>query len=124
MKLAPTNPWTFNNLCYDLAIKGDTGSAMPHCEEALQLAPKEPAILDSRGYTYLRMKDYQHAIEDYDAVLKASPRLAPSLFGRAIAYAALGKNDLAKADLAAARDIDPAIDKEMAVIHLSPPSGL
>jgi tetratricopeptide (TPR) repeat protein len=70
------------------------------------------------------MKDYQHAIEDYDAVLKASPRLAPSLFGRAIAYAALGKNDLAKADLAAARDIDPAIDKEMAVIHLSPPSGL
>ena len=124
LKLAPTNPWTSNNLCYDLAIKGDAAAALPHCEKALELAPNEPAILDSRGYTYLRMQNYQHAIDDYNAVLKQNATLAASLFGRAIAYAALGKNDLAKADLAAARATDPAIDKEMAVIHLTSPAGL
>ena len=90
----------------------------------MELDPKDKTVLNNRAYTYLRSAKYAQAINDYDAAIRLQPRSPKSLFGRAVAYAALGKNDLAKADLAVARAADPGIDKEMAIIHLTAPAGL
>ena len=80
--------------------------------------------LDSRGYVHLRAGQPQLAIADYDAALKLEPRIDTSLFGRGVAHAALGDKVQAAADLAAARAINHAIDREMARAHVTAPQGL
>ena len=43
---------------------------------------------------------------------------------RAVAYAALGKRESAKADFAKARTLNSHIDAEMAKVHIVAPAGL
>ena len=38
--------------------------------------------LDSRGFTYLKMGEWDSAIDDYSSALQLDPRLASSLYGR------------------------------------------
>jgi len=73
---------------------------------------------------HLRAGQPDLAIADYAAALKLEAKIDTSLFGRAVAYAALGDTAHAKADLAAARALNPDIDREMARAHVTPPEGL
>jgi len=63
-------------------------------------------------------------IADYRAAPKIDPQYAPSLFRHGLAYAAPGKKDLAKADLAVARALHSQIDAHMAPEQITPPSGM
>jgi hypothetical protein len=65
--------------------------------------------LDSRGFTYLKMRKAAAAITDYDAALKADPKSATSLYGRGLAKLFNGEKVSAESDIAAARQIDPEI---------------
>ena len=68
------------------------------------------------------------AIADYDAALKARPREAWSLYGRAIAEKRVGKTDAADADRKAALAINPDVGKQRArledLLATLPPSYL
>jgi tetratricopeptide (TPR) repeat protein len=55
------------------------------------------------------MGDYDKAIEDYDAALKANPKIAWSLYGRGLARRHKGLATAAEADLKAAAAIQPDI---------------
>ena len=50
--------------------------ALPNCNESLSLRPNHPNTLDSRGFTYLKLKQPERAINDYDAVLQIDPKNA------------------------------------------------
>ncbi len=64
---------------------GRLEEALADCNEALRLAPNDPANLDSRGFTYLKLGRFEQAIADYDAALAHNPRDPGSLYGRGLA---------------------------------------
>src|SRR5262249_35831830 len=75
------------------------------CNEALRLKPDVAATLDSRGLTYLKMGQWDSAIEDYNEALRIDPKLASSLYGRGLAKLKTGETTGGNADIAAAKAI-------------------
>ena len=118
--IEPGNAKAWNNSCWDLAVLGRLEEALADCNEALRLAPDDPATLDSRGFTYLKLGRFEQAIADYDAALARNPRDSGSLYGRGLARLRL-QNDPegGRADLAAAKALDPGVAAEFAGYGLS-----
>ena len=120
IKLEPKNSVAWNNRCYYRAIAGQLNDALEDCNKSLQLKPGVGATLDSRAFTYLKMKKYDLAISDYDAAIATKGDAhAPWLYGRGLARRA--RHDLAgsEADIAAARKIDPKIAEQFAKYGVS-----
>lgn len=114
----------YNNLCYSEAEANfDLPAALSDCRAAVALMPDDIAILDSLGFVQLRLKNYKDAIASYDKVLAKSPQMAVSLYGRALAQAALGNSTEADADFGSAAKIDPGIADTFKDMGISPPSG-
>jgi tetratricopeptide (TPR) repeat protein len=105
----PKSEMYLNNLCWSRALGGDLQTALGECVKAISLNPKDPAVRDSLGFVYLKLKQFDAAIAAYSDALKLAPKAASSLYGRALAEQALGELPAAKADFAAAAAIDPAI---------------
>ncbi len=104
--------YTDNEMCWDQAAAGvDLDKALADCNAALAKSPRYANALDSRGFVYFRMGQYDAAIADYTAALKLRARMASSLFGRGLAEQKKGMTTEAAADLAAARAADPTIDE-------------
>jgi tetratricopeptide (TPR) repeat protein len=75
--------------------------------------------LDSKGFVHLRLGEYQTAIENYDAALRSSPRMASALYGRGVARLRAGEA-AGNEDVVEALKIDPAIAPRMAAIGVTP----
>jgi tetratricopeptide (TPR) repeat protein len=78
------------------------------------LQPALAAAFDSRGFTYLKLGQWESAVADYDSALRLDPKLASAIYGRGLAK--LKKGDLAggNADIAAAKAIEQNIVAEFA----------
>ena len=75
----------------------------------------DPDALDSRGFTYLMLGRFKEAIADYDAVLARNPRQSSSLYGRGRArLRSQSDPEGGRADLAAAKALDPGVATEFA----------
>jgi tetratricopeptide (TPR) repeat protein len=109
IKLQPKDAVAWNNRCYYRAIAGQLDDALADCNRSLQLKPGVGYVLDSRGFTYLKMKKYDLAIKDYDQAIAQDDHSAPYFYGRGLARR--GVHDVAgsNADVAAALKIDPTI---------------
>ena len=66
--------------------------------------------LDSKALIQLRLKDYAGAIASYEQVLAQEPHSAWARYGLGLARIRSGLVDAGKADIAAAKAIDPRID--------------
>src|SRR6266567_3996124 len=89
-----------------LVAKGQYEEAFEELERYLASDPDDLVI--QFGYLVLasELKRYRAAIGAADRILAAVPDFAPALFYRGLARAALGENDEALPDLAAAADSD------------------
>jgi tetratricopeptide (TPR) repeat protein len=105
----PGNSVAWNNRCYFRAIAGQLEDALSDCNQSLKLRPNVGETLDSRGFTYLKMKKYELAIADYNAAEAAGGEQAPWLYGRGLARRATHDEAGAKADIAAAVKLDPTV---------------
>jgi tetratricopeptide (TPR) repeat protein len=112
IKLDPAFARAFNNRCWARAVVGRLAEAVADCDESLRLAPNVSNTLENRGFAYLKMGQYDRAIADYDAGLALNPdNQADYLYGRGLAK--LKKGDASgAADVAAAKALHEAIDKE------------
>jgi tetratricopeptide (TPR) repeat protein len=54
-----------NTICWFGSLWGHPGEVLDICERAVQLAPEEGWIIDSRGLARALTGDYQGAIEDF-----------------------------------------------------------
>jgi tetratricopeptide (TPR) repeat protein len=100
----------YNNACWMKATAGmSLQSALADCEAAIAKSPDMAAFLDSYGFVLLRLNRIDEAIAAYDKALARSPKLAPSLYGRAIAWARKGDKQKSEADAAAATAVDSGI---------------
>ena len=76
--------------------------------------PGNADFLDSRGFTYLKMRRLPQALADYDASLKIAPRQAAALFGRGVVRRQMGDVSGGDADIAAATAIDGTVARQLA----------
>jgi tetratricopeptide (TPR) repeat protein len=65
--------------------------------------------LDSRALIYLKMGQWDSAIDDYSSALRVEPKLASSLYGRGLARLKKGDTTGGDADIAAAKAIEANI---------------
>jgi tetratricopeptide (TPR) repeat protein len=89
-------------------------AALADCNEAVRLKPNVATTFDSRGFTYLKLGQWQLAVADFDSALRLDSKLPSALYGRG--FAKLKKGDLAggNADIAAAKTAEPNIEAEFA----------
>jgi tetratricopeptide (TPR) repeat protein len=117
---SPKDAILLNSRCWMRAMWGEElPAALADCNASLDIAPS-PATLDSRGLVYLRLGRLDEALADYNAALDKRPKMAGSLFGRALVKLRKGADADGQADLAAARAIDPKVDTQYADYGLKP----
>ncbi len=117
---AKERPTALNERCYARAqLRKDLDAALADCNAALKLAPRNPSILDSRGFAHLAHGDLDAAIADYDAALALRPDSAISLYGRGVAKLKKGLKDTGDADIQAALKIAPKIEARAKQIGLT-----
>jgi tetratricopeptide (TPR) repeat protein len=112
IKLQPKDAVAWNNRCYYRAIAGQLDDALADCNRSLQLKPGMSYTLDSRGFTYLKMKKYDLAIKDYDQAIAQNDHSAAYFYGRGLARRGVHDASGSSADLVAAFKLDPKIAEE------------
>lgn len=120
-------PYALSNRCGSEAEANvDVDRALDDCNTALQLIRKSgmaqmsALTLINRGLVYLRQGRLDDAIGDYDAALKQNPKLASSLFGRALAELGKGEKAQGQADIAEAERLNPKVADFFARFGLKP----
>jgi tetratricopeptide (TPR) repeat protein len=96
--------------CRLYAARKDFRSALADCGQAVAFAPRNPTALEQRGLVYLATGAVDDAFDDFDAALNLDAHRASSLMGRGLARRRKGDASGARADIAAAREIDPSIE--------------
>ncbi|MEP6503632.1 MAG: aspartyl protease family protein [Betaproteobacteria bacterium] len=105
-----------NARCWARAMLGiELDKALEDCDDAVDLAPKNAAFIDSRAWVHLRRGELREALSDFDRSIKLRPDGAWSLYGRGLAHARRGEAEASQADLAAARQLVPTIAAD--VLH-------
>lgn len=111
--------------CFGYGLLAMEQEAIADCTKARELGNESlSSILVDIGYAHHRSGHLQAAIDSYSEALEHDPKEQAALFGRGAAYAAIGKTDLARADIQAARQIQPDIDQLMAVDKITLPAGM
>lgn len=109
----PGNPEILNLRCWLRGTRqADPTAGLKDCTRAIELAdlPGEP--LDSRAMIYYRLGRMDEALADLDAALEGAPGQSGSLFMRGVIRAGLEQPEKARKDLAAARRLAPAVDRQ------------
>ena len=110
IRLEPDTKNAFNHRCWARAVLNTAlEMALSDCNAALSLKPDSAEALDSRGFVYLRLAQYEKAIADCTASLDRNPKLASSLYVRGLAKWRNGDTQGGEADIAAAIALDAKI---------------
>ena len=122
IRLKPDDAVVWSARCRSRAIVGEMQSALSDCNTSLHLKSGEAATLDSLGFVYLRMKNADAAIRNYNAALAVGGKTASSLYGRGLAERMKGNQAASEKDISAAKVIDPKIADQFAQWGVPPPS--
>jgi tetratricopeptide (TPR) repeat protein len=116
IKLDPKSSDALTGRCAARAEQGDDlQGAVADCNQALQTRGNNSAgALNSRGFAYLRLGQYDNAIADYNAALKLNAKLASALYGRGLAKQKKGDAAGGQVDMAAANLLQNDIAAEFA----------
>jgi clan AA aspartic protease (TIGR02281 family) len=84
--------------------------ALKDCHKAIRRDGENAAYLDSLGLVELRLGHYPESIKAYEQAVAQNPRSAWSRYGLGLAKIRSGQVDAGKADLVAARALNPDIE--------------
>jgi tetratricopeptide (TPR) repeat protein/predicted aspartyl protease len=120
----PQDARTAEVLASRCRIRGVLGenldNALSDCNRALRDHSNAEFALDSRGLVYLRMRNFDKAIADYDAVLRLQPKNASALYGRGVAKVRKGMSAGGQVDIAASKAANPRVAEEAMKFGLAP----
>jgi tetratricopeptide (TPR) repeat protein len=95
------------NQCYDDIDRQQYQLAIKHCSSVINIDGQFAAAYSQRGLAYLKLKQYDQAIADFDKDLELIPVATRSYINRAGVYMQLNKYDLAIQDLTKSIEINP-----------------
>jgi clan AA aspartic protease (TIGR02281 family) len=102
---------TLNERCWARSLSNRMlDEALNDCRKAIRRDGKKPQYLDSLGMVQLRRGHYPASIKAYEQAVAQRPHSAWSRYGLGLAEIRNGQADAGKADLAAARALDPDIE--------------
>lgn len=109
-QLLPDAATSYAERCRIRAIlKSDFDKAQADCGEAQKLAANDTQALGAAGYLQFRMGHLKEAEADFDKVLAISPTLPGALYMRGVIRLKSGDAAGGNADIAAAKNKNPAI---------------
>ncbi|WP_432799127.1 tetratricopeptide repeat protein [Poriferisphaera sp. WC338] len=92
IELRPNDLGTLNNLAYLLAAKlNDPTPAVPLAKRALELAPKNPQVMDTYGWILYLTGEYDHAKDILEECIQIQP-IAPGMLHLGMVYEKLDLN--------------------------------
>jgi tetratricopeptide (TPR) repeat protein len=110
LKLDPDMGLAHLNRCLTRVLAGAAGKdALAGCDTALKLMPLSLDVRETRGFTFLKLKETSKALAEYNAVLEIDANRAEALYGRALAECRLARDSDCKRDKAAALALDPDV---------------
>jgi tetratricopeptide (TPR) repeat protein len=126
LRLMPDFKTIWSGRCWIRAVLGELQAALADCNKALQFEPNYATTYDAqvisltresylavthdaRGLIYLKMGQFDSAIDDYSSALRFDASLASALYGRGLAKRKKGDASGADADIAAAKTIQAKI---------------
>jgi tetratricopeptide (TPR) repeat protein len=92
--------------------QGDNTAAIADYNQALTLQPDYRPALIGRGIAYRETNDPTRAMADFDQAIKLDPKDAKALYERGVTKGKIGDGPGGDADLAAAKAINPGIDRQ------------
>jgi len=93
------------------ALRGASGhhkEAIAYLSEAAKFDVEDDEPLRMRGLEYMKMKNYDMAVEDFTEAIETMPESGSNFLARADAYDKLGKTELAAKDRAEAKKLNEA----------------
>jgi len=113
IRLNPDNANAYNNLGVIYRIKGDYDRAIADYDEAIWLKNGDfPAAFYNRALAYADKGEYVHSFADFDVVLRFDAKNALALYARGLTLLKKGDIEAGKADIAAAKAINPNIAEQ------------
>jgi tetratricopeptide (TPR) repeat protein len=97
----------YNNRCWSYYLARDFAHALPDCNQAIKLNPKNNQALDSRCAVYVGQKKYDLAIEDCDKAINLDASYGYPYFNRGDALYYKGQLKAALADFQTAQRLIP-----------------
>lgn len=101
------NPLSLTARASAYIAKGNVKDGMDDLTEALNLEPKYAVAYFNRGMGYLKLKEYDNAIEAFSLALENNNRHVGAMVHRGLAYEMRGTYGSALADYSKAIEIDP-----------------
>lgn len=96
IQLNPELDGVYNMRALIQASQGNYEEALASINRAMSIgSPTNASLLDTRGYIYLKMEQYDKAKADYEAIFDQDLRFPYALLGAGLTYSALGEADKA-----------------------------
>jgi tetratricopeptide (TPR) repeat protein len=108
MKLNESNPIALNGVAYLLAEAGQPDEALKYAQKAKELAPADPSIDDTLGWTYFKKGMYPMAVTQLESAV-AKDGSAVRKYHLAMAYLKAGDAARGRQTLDAALKLDPKL---------------
>jgi tetratricopeptide (TPR) repeat protein len=113
IRLNPDNANAYNNLGVIYRIEGDYERAIASYDEAIWLKNSDfPAAFYNRASAYADKTEYDRALADFDVVMRFNAKNALALYARGLTLLKKGDGEAGKADIAAAKEINPNIAEQ------------
>jgi tetratricopeptide (TPR) repeat protein len=112
IRLNPNAASRYSNRGVIFRIKKQYDRAIKDYDEAISLKSDFPAAYYNRALAYAAEGDYNHASEDFEVVLRFNAKNALALYARGLMRLKKGDTEAGKADIAAAKAIDPNVSEQ------------
>ncbi len=108
LRLYPDNPLLLNNYSYSLTVRGkDLDRALEMAKKAVQMEPNNGAYLDTMGWIYYQLGDYQKALEYVQKAVETREQSAEVLDHLGDIYHKLGQPEQARTYWQKALELEP-----------------
>jgi TonB family protein len=120
LKKTPNDVDALNARCAERALTNvQLDLALADCDRAVSLAPNYAPVHDSRAFVYVRLGRYGDGVKEFESI--PSKELgSTSLYIRGIARLRTGDNIGGRADLLAAKTLDPHVAADMVWCGIAP----
>lgn len=107
LEIEPRNVFALNGRCWARALwNAQLRDALDDCNRALNQKPYDAATLNTRGFLYFRMGEWQKSVDDYTQAIRYNWKNASSYYMRGLGYLKLGEKTKAKFDIDKAKELD------------------